>query len=341
MSMYTTSKLLAVTQKDFKFQPLFLSLFFHETYTFDTQLVNLALIPGDVEMAVYISPTVEGKVLRTRGGLTRQFQPGHVKPKHEVTADMLIRRLPDEDPAMLKDPAYNRVRLIKQNLKDEELSIQQVEERQAVDAVLKGRYIMTGEQFEPVEVDMQRSPGNNIIQFGAGAWSTRDRATFDPTDDIEQWALSASGVINIIVMDPKAWALFRSFKAVKEKLDTRRGSNSVLETAVKDLGDVVSYKGMLGDVSIVVYSGQHIENGVKKNYLPDLTLVMGNTMARGIRTYGGTQDIEIIAEGVTKGTRFPKNWIQRGDVSREYTMTASAPLMLLADADEFVSVQLA
>lgn len=63
----------------------------------------------------------------------------------------------------------------------------------------------------------------------------------DPTDDIEAYALNASGVVNIIVFDPKGWALFRSFKAVKEKLDTRRGSNSELETAVKDLGKAVSY----------------------------------------------------------------------------------------------------
>lgn len=53
-----------------------------------------------------------------------------------------------------------------QNLKDEELAIQQAEEMQAVDAVLKGKFIMTGEQFEPVEVDMQRCAANTITQFG-------------------------------------------------------------------------------------------------------------------------------------------------------------------------------
>ncbi len=152
-----------------------------------------------------------------------------------------------------------------------------VEEKQAVAAVLNGKYTMTGEAFEPVEVDMGRSAGNNIIQAGAAAWSTRDKETYDPTDDIETYALNASGVVNIIVFDPKGWALFRSFKAVKEKLDTRRGSNSELETALKDLGEAVSYKGMYGDVAIVVYSGQYIEDDTKKNYLPDLSMVLGNT----------------------------------------------------------------
>ncbi|MGL6295828.1 MAG: major capsid protein, partial [Plesiomonas sp.] len=157
MSMYTTRKLLAATQQKFKFDQLFLRLFFRETYTFDTEEVNLAKIPGAVNMAVYVSPTVSGQVLRTRGGLRQQFKPGYVKPKHEVTPSMVVTQLVDEDPQNLNDPEYRRKRLILQNLKDEELAIQQIEERQAVDAVLFGSYIMKGDDFEPVEVDMQRS----------------------------------------------------------------------------------------------------------------------------------------------------------------------------------------
>ncbi|ENG1872111.1 major capsid protein, partial [Escherichia coli] len=158
------------------------------------------------------------------------------------------------DPQNLADPAYRRRRIIMQNMRDEELAIAQVEEMQAVSAVLKGKYTMTGEAFDPVEVDMGRSAANNITQSGGTEWSKRDKSTYDPTDDIEAYALNASGVVNIIVFDPKGWALFRSFKAVREKLDTRRGSHSELETAVKDLGKAVSYKGMYGDVAIVVYS---------------------------------------------------------------------------------------
>ncbi|NAG81123.1 hypothetical protein GUB62_23830 [Escherichia coli] len=124
-------------------------------------------------------------------------------------------------------------------------------------------------------------------------------------------------------------------------LDTRRGSHSELETAVKDLGKAVSYKGMYGDVAIVVYSGQYVENGVKKNFLPDNTMVLGNTQARGLRTYGCIQDADAQREGINASARYPKNWVTTGDPAREFTMIQSAPLMLLADPDEFVSVQLA
>ncbi|MCU6683856.1 major capsid protein [Leclercia sp. H6W5] len=341
MSIYTTAQLLAVNEKKFKFDPLFLRIFFRESYPFSTEKVYLSQIPGLVNMALYVSPVISGKVIRSRGGTTSEFTPGYVKPKHEVNPQMTLRRLPDEDPQNLADPAYRRRRIILQNMKDEELAIAQVEEMQAVSAVLSGKYTMTGEAFEPVEVDMQRSARNNIVQAGAAAWSVRDKETYDPTDDIETYAVNASGVVNIIVFDPKGWSLFRSFKAVKDKLDTRRGSNSELETALKDLGQAVSYKGMYGDVAIVVYAGQYVEGGVQKNYLPDNTMVLGNTQARGLRTYGCIQDVDAQREGINASARYPKNWVQSGDPAREFTMIQSAPLMLLADADEFVSVKLA
>ncbi|HAN1908348.1 TPA: hypothetical protein IEO44_004273, partial [Escherichia coli] len=104
---------------------------------------------------------------------------------------------------------------------------------------------------------------------------------------------------------------------------------------------VIPIKGMYGDTAIVVYSGQYVENDVKKNFLPDNTMVLGNTQARGLRTYGCIQDADAQREGINASARYPKNWVTTGDPAREFTMIQSAPLMLLADPDAFVSVQLA
>ncbi|ENV0841617.1 head-tail joining protein, partial [Escherichia coli] len=179
MSMYTTAQLLAANEQKFKFDPLFLRLFFRESYPFTTEKVYLSQIPGLVNMALYVSPIVSGEVIRSRGGSTSEFTPGYVKPKHEVNPQMTLRRLPDEDPQNLADPAYRRRRIILQNMRDEELAIAQVEEMQAVSAVLKGKYTMTGEAFDPVEVDMGRSVANNITQSGAVI-----RGVFDDPENI-------------------------------------------------------------------------------------------------------------------------------------------------------------
>ncbi|MFY4565142.1 major capsid protein, partial [Escherichia coli] len=51
------------------------------------------------------------------------------------------------------------------------------------------------------------------------------------------------------------------------------------------------------------------------------------------------QDAQALSEGVVASSRYPKHWLTVGDPAREFTMTQSAPLMVLLDPDEFVVVQ--
>lgn len=153
MGLFTTRQLLGYTEQKVKFRALFLELFFRRTVNFHTEEVMLDKITGKTPVAAYVSPVVEGKVLRHRGGETRVLRPGYVKPKHEFNYQQAVERLPGEDPAQLNDPAYRRLRIITDNLKQEEHAIVQVEEMQAVNAVLYGKYTMEGDQFDTVEVD--------------------------------------------------------------------------------------------------------------------------------------------------------------------------------------------
>ncbi|EKR2074130.1 TPA_asm: major capsid protein [Salmonella enterica subsp. salamae] len=340
MGLFTTRQLLGYTEQKVKFNPLFLTLFFRRTVTFKSEEVMLDKITGKTPIAAYVSPVIEGKVLRNRGGETRVLRPGYVKPKHEFNYQQAIERLPGEDPAKINDQAYRRMRILTDNLKQEEHAIVQVEEMQAVQAVLYGKYTMEGEKFETVEVDFGRSAGNNIIQAGGTEWSAQDKDTFDPTHDIDTYCDQASGIVNIAVMDGKVWRLLNGFKLFREKLDTRRGSSSQLETAVKDLGAVVSFKGYYGDLAIVVAKTAYVDDkGDSQRYLPEGTMVLGNMAADGIRCYGAIQDAQALAEGIVEASRYPKHWMTVGDPAREFTMIQSAPLMVLPDPDEFVVVQ--
>lgn len=102
---------------------------------------------------------------------------------------------------------------------------------------------------------------------------------------------------------------------------------------------MVSFKGYYGDLAIVVAKTSYVaDNGTEKRYLPEGTLVLGNMAAEGIRCYGAIQDSQALAEGIVAATRYPKHWLTVGDPANEYTMTQSAPLMVLPDPDEFVIV---
>ncbi|EPR0670085.1 phage tail tip protein [Escherichia coli] len=112
MGLFTTRQLLGYTEQKVKFRALFLELFFRRTVNFHTEEVMLDKITGKTPVAAYVSPVVEGKVLRHRGGETRVLRPGYVKPKHEFNYQQAVERLPGEDPSQLNDPAYRRLRII-------------------------------------------------------------------------------------------------------------------------------------------------------------------------------------------------------------------------------------
>ncbi len=103
MGLFTTRQLLGYTEQKVKFRALFLELFFRRTVNFHTEEVMLDKITGKTPVAAYVSPIVEGKVLRHRGGETRVLRPGYVKPKHEFNYQQAVERLPGEDPAQLND----------------------------------------------------------------------------------------------------------------------------------------------------------------------------------------------------------------------------------------------
>ncbi|XIW29483.1 major capsid protein [Escherichia coli] len=249
MGLFTTRQLLGYTEQKVKFRALFLELFFRRTVNFHTEEVMLDKITGKTPVAAYVSPIVEGKVLRHRGGETRVLRPGYVKPKHEFNYQQAVERLPGEDPAQLNDPAYRRLRIITDNLKQEEHAIVQVEEMQAVNAVLYGKYTMEGDQFEKIEVDFG-TDRRRITSYKVAVRSGQNRIVTRSTRHmISTFSVIRPVVfVNIAIMDGTVWRLLNGFKLFREKLDTRRGSNSQLETAVKDLGAVVSFKGYYGDL---------------------------------------------------------------------------------------------
>ncbi|SQD03172.1 phage major head protein [Escherichia coli] len=101
-------------------------------------------------------------------------------------------------------------------------------------------------------------------------------------------------------MDGTVWRLLNGFKLFREKLDTRRGSNSQLETAVKDLGRGGVFKGYYGDLAIVVAKRLMWQRTVPKNVIClEGSLVLGNTAADGHPLLtGAIQDAQALSEGV-------------------------------------------
>ncbi|GAB6263911.1 major capsid protein [Photobacterium sp. R1] len=344
MDHFTPRQLwLAVTEAGIRRDNFFMRMYFNEVYTFTTEKVDLDMVPNKTKIAAFCSPMIGAQVDRAQGFKTSSFKPAYVKSKHAVNPNMTIKRLPGEKYAELKGPAMRQRALVMQNINMEEEAIRDREELMCADMVLRGKTIADGPNVEvPIEIDAGRRPGNNITLSGAAKWDVQDKATYDPVADIEAWANQSDGLVDHIVLDKKGWALLNSFEKFQKKLETRRGSTSTLETALKDLGKTVSIKGMLGDVTIIVLDEEYIDrDGVTKKVMPENTLVLGHTSARGVRLYGAIQDLNAQNEGVDESDRYYRDWMEGNDPAVRYTKAESAPAMFMIDVNKFVVVTLA
>src|SRR5690606_37211783 len=165
-------------------------------------------------------------------------------------------------------------------------------------------------------------------------------ATYDPSDDLEDWAVNASGTTGGIITDKLAWRLFRSFKIVTEQLDTRRGSPSQLGLC-PPLERHVRSNGLFGEYAISAYTGQYEDSqGNKQNFMPDYTVLRAPSVTDNVMAYGGSQDAKANADGIGEATRYPSNWFT-DNPSVEWLQTQSAPLPVIFDADAFVVITVA
>lgn len=344
MDNFTTRQLLmAIKEKGIRRDGFFKRMWFRESYTFTTEKVDLDHIPNKTKIAAYCSPMIGASVDRAQGFSTSSFKPAYIKSKHSVNPNMTVKRLAGEDYALPKSPSERQAVLVMQNLEMEELAISDREELMCAEMILFGKTVIDGTNVEEVtEIDTLRDADNSITLSGAAKWDAVDVETHDPSGDFEEWSEASDGIIDIAVMDKKAWALFKKFKAVKDALDTRRGSNSELETMCKDLGSAVSYKGIYGDVSIVVVDEEYIDrDGTVKKDMPENTVLLGHTAARGVALYGAIQDLNAQREGLDEAERFVRDWVEGNDPAIRYTKTESAPAMYVVDTNRFVTVKVA
>lgn len=334
---YDTTTLLGVKAIQPKFTPLFIQMFFPSIATFASEEVAFDKIKKGVRLAPFVAPMASGRARKEQGGTLTTFKPAYLKPTDVVKPSRTLKRRPGEALNGELSPAQRMDAIRGEILMDHEMEITAREEWMAVQAVLTGKVVVEGEDYESQEVDYGRSADNQIVLAGAALWTAVDPLTYDPTEDLEDWAANTSGSVGVILMDKLAWRLFSSFKAVKDKLESRRGSTSQLELGPQ-LEREVMRKGFFGEYEILVYTGKYEDSaGTKHNFMPDYTVLIAPASADNVMAYGGIQDAKANANGLVEATRYPSNWFT-DNPSVEWIQTQAAPVPALFDADEFVVI---
>jgi hypothetical protein len=340
--LYGTATLLPVVRVAPVESAYWMDNFFTRELTFDTEQVMFDRIQTYRRMAPFVSPVVQGRVMRSRGFETRAFRPAYVKPKHIVDPNRQFARTVGETPGLGSlSPAARWNQAIAENLREERNSIQRRENWMAAQAIIHGRVTITGEDYPTQVVDFLRDNGLTYIPVGTARWGKADA---DPLGDIARLrtlAFKKSGsVITRLTMGLDAFDLFFADADVQKLLKTELGaiprtSDSVL-SAFGSTDTPFEYRGVLqgangqGRVEVYTYNETYEDEDYNEVAMMSSYDVIGTGPGiQGVRCYGAIRDKRA---GLQALKLFPKMWDQE-DPSLTYTMTQSAPLPVPANVD--------
>jgi len=327
MDLFSTAELRKVVIDSRPPVQYFLDRLYKEQMESTTEEIMFDDLKLGRRMAPFVAPNLQGRVLKRSGFYTRSFRPAYVKPKDVVTPGRMLRRLAGEALTGEMTPGERwRATVVAYQL-DQRKQIYRRWEWMAAQAALYGQVTISGEDYPTVTIDFGRSSNHTVVLTGTARWT--DTVNSNPVDDLEDWATrvrEAEGfAVTRVTMGGTAWKAFRKHPAVKELLETRRGSTSTMETG-PSLGESVEYKGQVGSLNIYVYSDVYEdEDGVVQQMMdPRDVFLEAEAGYEGVRAFGAIMDAKA---GLQPFDIFPKMW-ENEDPSVVYLMSQSAPLMI-------------
>lgn len=305
-----------------------LTMFFGEIAQSTDEKVYFDVEDGKRRIAPFVSPLVEGKLVESLGYTTNSFEPAYVKDKRVFSPNAPLRRRAGEQIGGSTTP-MDRVRLnLAREMQDQVDMLNRRQEVMASEVLRTGKLTIEGKGYPQVVLDFGRPAGHTIALGAGNRWGD---AGIDPLASIEDWSdlvANESGYADdAVVMDRKAWRLFRNNVDLDKLFDKARLNTGASMQSVLDGAEGLKYMGNDGVRSYYVYSGKYIPDGssTETNIIPDNTVLVGSAMGvAGVRHFGAIRDE---AAGYQAMEYFPKSWLEQ-DPSVRYLLMQSAPVVV-------------
>lgn len=305
---------------------VFLDTFFPDVLQHDTEEVYFDKAKDKPRLTPFVHPLHEGKVVDSAGYETKSLKPAYVKDLRVHNPMKALKRRAGE-PLMGNITPDQRQRLnIAADLADQERMFSRRLEVMAVEAIRDGRATIRGEGFNVV-VDFGRDASLSVTLTGAQAWNAATPP--DVLGQFEDWSgmiADFDGSVDAVIMDRKAWALFRRNEAMLKLLDRRRGDNSTIQLSPQQAKIAgLKYKGAIGEFEIYVMSGTYVDpfDNTVKQYIPDNTVILAGSRVEGVRHFGAIMDTDVLVSM----ERYVQSWTEKNP-SRRMLMLESAPLLV-------------
>lgn len=330
MDMWTTTELIQLLQ-DNRVQPPtgFWSDMSLGDVMMQTENIQFDQLPNfDRRLAPFVSPLVQGRVMRNRGSIRSSVKPAYVKPKHEIRPDagLVVRRGERSGGEMTPQQRFDLAVL--DNLTIESASIERRIDWMACQAIAYGSVTISGEAYPTTVVDFGRNPALTVTNAGAALWSA---GTATPVADVARMRrrvmTHGKSVVGRVIYGQSAWSYFSKDPVLKDQMSTQfRGSATDVDRTAGLVGSGVEFVGRVGSVQAgfydcYVYTNDYEDDdGTVKDYI-NTNDVIGIADPQLYIAFGTILDASVMMAM----RQYPKMWPQE-DPSVIYTMTQSAPL---------------
>ncbi len=308
--------------------------FFPRTITFDTQDIQFDIVGPSQRLAPFVSPNVEGRIMRRRGSTAKTFRPAYAKPAHSVDPSATIPRMAGEriGGELSLEQRYNAI--VAENMRVEKEILTRRFEWMAAKAIIDGEVTVSGDDYPTTLVQFGRDSGLSATLTSGDRWSQSGSTPLADIADMRRLSFTlANTTINRLTFGLDAWSSFSNHAEIRPLLSTLiRGSTTEFNIAVPDgapyeyMGFIAGQGGM-GRLDLYTYSATYDDDDdASQDFMDQDTVVGTGSGIQGARCFGAIKDFDA---GLVATEMFPKMW-KIPDPSEARTMTQSAPLMVPA-----------
>lgn len=334
VQLYDTATLIDVIRVQRPPSTYWLDLAFPRELQFDTQDILFDQVSEFRNLAPFVAPNVQGRVIRARGYSTKSFRPAYIKPKSVINPSQAIARMAGE--ALLGGMSLNARydALVAESLGEQKRRIMRTWEWMAAQAVITGAVVVAGEDYPTTSIAFGRHASLDVTLLTTLRWSQN---TGTPLKDIETLRRAsfthARTPITRLTFGLAAWDYFVSFASVADLLKADiRGSTTDFNRAIS-AGEPFEFRGILagsggaGRLELWTYNDMYDDaDDTAVPFLDENTVIGTGPGLQGFRCFGAIQDKGAQLQPLAM---FPKMW-ESEDPAATYTMTQSAPLMVPA-----------
>ena len=312
-----------------------LDTFFPSRKQHTASKVDIDIVTKDGrKLAPFVSPKLQGKVMKHEGFKTNTFSLPYVKILTTVEANDVEQRLPGETIYDLQEsPEQRAARILGEDLAEAKGRIVNRKEYMAAQLLNSGVVNCDGDGTE-LEIDFEMPATHKITLTNTDLW-TNDAS--DPIADIEEWVelvAEDSGIYPTdLILGKDSAAAFRGNKKILELIDNRRVELGTLQPEMIAQGVRRLMYLPSCNVTVWQYSASYVDDSnVAHKFVPDDAAWLASRGAKVGQHFGLIKDLDV---GNAAVEFFAKSWREKNP-SAEFLLVQSAPLVAMHQSSAFL-----